>query len=139
MGDLAELLVLLHGARERISTVRATVRMWRHVRRHGEALQRAGWIGYAASAGPEREAVEEVVRVWFAPPDRVREEREGWQGASVGACRGGHWWRYDEVNGAMSNEGAPPDSGGGIGDELDWLLDPAPPMGMLEFDTIVRT
>jgi hypothetical protein len=42
--DVAELLVLLHGARRRISTVRATVGTWRHVRRHGEALQRSGSI-----------------------------------------------------------------------------------------------
>jgi outer membrane lipoprotein-sorting protein len=137
MGDVAELLVLLHGARGRVSTVRATVHMWRHVRRQGEALLRAGWVGYAPMA-EEREAVEEVVRVWFAPPDRVREEREGCHGASVSVCRGRHWWRYDEVNGAMSSEGSPPDSRGGIGDELEWLLDPAPAMGMLEFDTIVR-
>jgi hypothetical protein len=138
MGDLAELLVLLHGARGRMSTVRATVRMWRHVRRHGEALERAGWVSYAPSASaPEREAVEAVVRVWFAPPDSVREEREGSCGASVSVRRGLDWWRYDEVNGAMSNEGAP-DTRGGIGDELGWLLDPAPVMGLIEFDKIVR-
>jgi outer membrane lipoprotein-sorting protein len=136
MTDLGELLVLLHGARRRISTVRATVRMWRHVVRQSEALQRAGWTAYAPSAG-ESEEIEEVVRVWFAPPERVREEREGSHGASVAICRGPHWWRYDEVNGAMSNEGAP-DSRGGIGDELYWLLDAAPAIGLLEFDTIVR-
>jgi outer membrane lipoprotein-sorting protein len=138
MSDVADVLVLLHGARGRVSTVRATVRMWRDVRRHGEALQRAGWVGYAPLDAPEPEAFEEIVRVWFAPPGRVREEHEGRHGAWVGVCRGGQWWRYDEVNGAMSNEGTPPDSRSGIGDELEWLLDPAPAMGMLEFDTIVR-
>jgi outer membrane lipoprotein-sorting protein len=139
MSDVAELLVLLHGARGRISTVRATVRMWRHVRRHGEALERAGWVGYAPSisGAPGREAVEELVRVWFAPPDLAREQREGSYGASVGVRRGLDWWRYDEVNGAMSNQGAP-DSRSGIGDELGWLLDPAPVMGLIEFDKIVR-
>jgi hypothetical protein len=71
-----------------------------------------------APGAPEREAIEELVRLWLAPPDRAREEREGSQGASVGVRRGAHWWRYDEVNGAMSNQGAP-DSGGA--DEL--LLD----------------
>jgi outer membrane lipoprotein-sorting protein len=139
MRDVAELLVLLHGARGRISTVRATVRMWRHVRRHSEALQRAGWASYgpSISGGPESEAIEELVRVWFAPPDRAREEREGSHGTSVGVRRGPHWWRYDEVNGALSNEGAP-DSRGGISDELEWLLDAAPVIGLLEFDKIVR-
>jgi hypothetical protein len=135
MSDVSELLVLLHGARGRVSTVRATVRMWRHLGRHGAALQRAGWVGYAPIGRPEREAVEELVRVWFAPPDRAREEHEGSHGAWVAVRRGPQWWRYDDVNGAMSNEGAP-DSRGGIGDELEWLLDPAPAMGMLEFDTI---
>ena len=137
MGDVAELLVLLHGARGRISTVRATVRIWRHIGRHDEAVQRAGWTSYASSGTPASEALEELVRVWFAPPDRAREEREGSQDASVGVRRGPHWWRYDDVNGALSNEGAP-DSQSGIGDELDWLLDPAPVIGLLEFDKIVR-
>ena len=139
MNDVAELLLLLHGARGRISTVRATVRIWHHLRRHSEALQRAGWSGYAPLAGdaPERDAFEELVRVWLAPPDRAREERQGPHGASFGVRRGPQWWRYDEVNGAMSNEGAP-DSRSGIGEDLDWVLDPAPMMGFVEFDKIER-
>jgi outer membrane lipoprotein-sorting protein len=134
--ELGDLLVLLHGARGRISTVRATVRTWRHMRRQGEALQRAGWTTYAQIAGA-REQFEEVVRVWLAPPGCVREEREGSAGTSVAVSRSPHWWRYDEVNGAMSNQGAP-DSDSGVGEELQWLLDPAPMIGLLEFDTIVH-
>jgi hypothetical protein len=104
-----------------------------------EALQRAGWLSYAPSAGgaPENEEVEELVRVWFAPPERAREEREGSHGASVAMRRGPHWRRYDDSSGAMSNQGAP-DSRSGIADELQWLLDPAPVIGLLEFDKIVR-
>jgi hypothetical protein len=138
MTDVAQLLALLHGARGRVSTLRATVRTWRHVARQGEALQRDGWTGYAPLDGDaaEREPIEERVRVWFAPPDRVREERDGSCGTSVAVRRGADWLRYDEENGALSNEGAPDSRGGGIGDELGWLLDPAPAIGVLEFDTI---
>jgi outer membrane lipoprotein-sorting protein len=133
--DVAELLFLLHGARGRVSTVRATVRMWRHLRRRGEAFQRAGWSASGPSGASE--VFEEIVRLWLAPPDRAREEREGPGGPCFSVRRGSDWWRYDDVNGAMSNEGAP-DSHSGIGDELDWLLDPAPVIGFLEFDKIVR-
>jgi hypothetical protein len=83
VSDLADLLVQLHGARGRISTVRATVRMWRHARREGEALERAGWTGYAP-IGDAPEVIEERVRVWRAPPDRVREE--GRRSRRVGCC-----------------------------------------------------
>jgi len=58
--------------------------------------------------------LEERVRVWRAPPDRVREEREGSYGASVAARRGRRWWRYAEQNGAISKEGAPEERGTGL-------------------------
>ena len=52
--------------------------------------------------------------MWRAPPDRVREEREGSYGASVAARRGRRWWRYAEQNGAISKEGAPEERGTGL-------------------------
>jgi hypothetical protein len=42
---------------------------------------------------------------------------------------------YDSDNGAVSNEGDP-DAASGMGDELGWLLDPAPMIGLLDFGTI---
>jgi hypothetical protein len=141
VSDLGDFLVLLHGARGRISTVRATVRGWRHERRVREAMERSTRGGSVALFAPDadgednRASVESVVRVWFAPPDRAREEREGADGEGFGVRRGPLWWHYDPHNGAISNQGEP-EVGGGIGGELWWLLDPAPVIGLLDFDSI---
>ena len=54
-----------------VTSVRATVRAWRHVARSQRALERAGWVGYAAVEAPE--TMEAVTRVWLAG-DRGREE-----------------------------------------------------------------
>jgi hypothetical protein len=142
VSDLGELLVLLHGAGGRTSTVRATVRTWRDPRRSREAFERAAGEGGAVlySGGGDEEAeeepVESVIRVWLAPPDRAREERAGADGEGFGVRRGKLWWHYDTRSGATSNEDQP-EVGSGIGEELRWLLDPAPVMGLLDFDTIV--
>jgi hypothetical protein len=143
VSGLGDLLVLLHGARGRISTVRATVRSWRDARLMHEALERSEPRGsvvmYAPGGDPEgeRNQASSVVRVWLAPPDRAREEREGADGEGFGVRRGPVWWQYSPHSGAISNEGDPK-VGSGIGEEVWWLLDPAPVMGCLEFDMIDR-
>ena len=141
MSDLGELLVLLHGARRRVATVRAIVRNWRHQQRMREAMQRTERAGsvtlFGPAVGPEGVAVENVLRVWLAPPDRAREEREGADGEGFDVRRGSSWWRYDCDNGAMAGEDEDERGGGGdIGGELWWLLDAAPLIGLLDFDTI---
>jgi hypothetical protein len=140
VSDLGDLLVLLHGARARTSTVRATVRTWRHGRLMQEAFQRAtrdkGGVMYAPGGEDEPEGAEGLVRVWLAPPDLAREERSGADGEGFGVRRGRLWWHYDPHNGARSNEDEP-DIGGGVGEELWWLLDPAPVIGLLDFDAVV--
>ena len=139
MSDLGELLVLLHGARRRVATVRAIVRNWRHQQRMREAMQRTERAGsvtlFGPAVGPEGVAVENVLRVWLAPPDRAREEREGADGEGFDVRRGSSWWRYDCDNGAMAGEDER-GGGGDIGGELWWLLDAAPLIGLLDFDTI---
>src|SRR5918999_5722488 len=75
------------------------------------------------------------MRVWLAPPDRAREEREGADGEGFGVRRGPMWWHYDPHGGAVSNE-EEPEVGSGIGGEVWWLLDPAPLIGFLDYDTI---
>jgi outer membrane lipoprotein-sorting protein len=141
MSELGDLLVLLHGARGRTSTVRATVRTWRHDGRMREAMARSARRGSAvmyAGDGDEdagRDPVEGLVRVWLAPPDRAREEREGGDGEGFGVRRGELWWHYNPLSGATSNEDQP-DVGGGTADELWWLIDPAPVIGLLDFDRI---
>ena len=66
----------MHGARGRLTTVRATVRMWSHVARTHEAMRRRGTV---VTYGPQVEEVEResIFRVWLAPPDRAREETDG--------------------------------------------------------------
>jgi hypothetical protein len=139
MTDLGDLLVLLHGARDRVSTVRAVVRTWQHVRVSREAMarraDRGAVMAYGPADEPERESVESLVRVWLAPPDGAREEREGPHGEWFGVRRGRLWWRYDPHNGAMSNEDQP-EVGSGIGEEFGWLLDPAAMIGLLDFGEI---
>lgn len=141
MSELGDLLVLLHGARGRTSTVRATVRTWRHAGRMREAMarsERRGSVVMYAGDGDqdaEREPVQSVVRVWLAPPDRAREEREGSDGEGFGVRRGELWWHYDPRSGATSNEDQP-EVGSGIAEELWWLIDAAPVIGLLDFDAI---
>ena len=136
MSELGDLLVLLHGARRRISTVRATLRLWQDLVGRQAALaplvERGEVTAYAASDDTDPET-QELVRVWLAPPDRAREEREG--AARVAVRRGPLWWHYDPESGAVSNEDEPDVAGGG-GESYWWLLDPAPVIGLLEFGRI---
>jgi hypothetical protein len=137
MSELGNLLELIHGARTRIVTVRATVRTWRHLRRSGEAMESVpGATVYAIGEGPGTETTESLVRVWLAPPDHAREVRTDAEGESLAVQRGRLWWRYDPYNGALSNEDDP-ETGNGIGNEFPWLLDPAPAIGVLDYAEIV--
>jgi outer membrane lipoprotein-sorting protein len=136
MSELGDLLVLMHGARGRVTTVRATVRTWRHLGRSRAAFERLeGVTSYAMGADLERESTESLIRIWLAPPDRAREERDDAEGESIGVRRGRLWWRYDPHNGALSNEDDPK-TGSGIGDEFCWQLDPAPAIGLLDYGEI---
>ncbi len=56
---------------------------------------------------PEPEVVESLIRVWIAPPDRLREERETSDLDWFGVRRGELWWQYDSHEGAVSNEDEP--------------------------------
>jgi outer membrane lipoprotein-sorting protein len=134
MSELGDLLALMHGAHARISTVRATVRTWRHLRRTHEAMESLpGTTMYAVGEGREPESTESVVRLWLAPPDRQREEREDPDGSSLSVQRGRVWWRYDPYNGARTNEDDLETRSGNIGSEFPWLLDPAPAIGLLNY------
>ncbi len=134
MSELGDLLVLMHGARGRVTTVRATVRMWNHVARTHEAMTRRGTV---VTYGPRSEETERecVMRVWLAPPDRAREERDG---DAYAVRRGPLWWSYDPVNGARTNEDRPEAGSGGTGEEVWWLVDPGPIIGLLDYDGFAR-
>ncbi|MET0684954.1 MAG: hypothetical protein ABW060_06535 [Solirubrobacteraceae bacterium] len=137
MPDLAELLALMHDARGRGSTLRATVAEWRHHERMAEVFGRGGKViryAFRDSAEPAPETSESVSRFWFAPPDRVREEHDDHRDG-VAVARGERWWRYDSVGGAISHE-VEPDMDGGVGEQLAWILEPARLLGALEFGEV---
>jgi hypothetical protein len=141
--QLASLLVLFHGADSPLRSVEATYRIWRHEERASaawragieeEKLRGASISTYGASdssTGPaEREGVS---RIWRAD-DRVREEHEGgWQDGSYGVRDGKLWWSWNEESGAVSNRDDPK-VGSGIGEQLLFMLDPTPLLGVLRLD-----
>ena len=138
MGKLGDVLELLHGARDRVTTLRATVRIWHDHGVYREAmarLEQGGHVVFAVGDGPERE--ERRLRLWIAPGRRVREEADGPHGRTIAVRRGELWWRYDERIGAVTNEERP-EVGGGVGEEFSTLLDPAPLIGLLDYGEIAR-
>jgi len=150
MSEVGDLLELMHGARERWRTVRATIRTWRHLERHGAAWHawgeaQSGRRGSSVTfygvvnedAEPDPEASESRTRLWI-DGDRVREEHEGDPYPHFAVSVGELWWRYDEHNGAMSNEDAR-EIGSGIGDEFRYLFDSASLIGGLRFEPLDRT
>jgi outer membrane lipoprotein-sorting protein len=134
VSELGDLLALMHGARGRLTTVRATVRTWNDVARTHEAMSRRGTV---VMYGPEADEVEResLLRVWLEPPELAREERDG---EAYAVRRGSLWWSYDPHNGARSNEDRPEVGSGGTGEEVWWLVDPAPIIGLLDYDGFAR-
>jgi hypothetical protein len=133
VGDLADLLVLLHDAHRHAESVRATIRTWRRPREELAALRQTGTTVYAAIGGPPPEETAETLRLWLQPPDRVREERGTW----TSVRRGDLWWTVDADGDAVTNEDDP-EVGGGVGEEARWLLDPAGLMGALVLTPLGR-
>lgn len=123
MGDLADLLVLLHDAHRHAGPVRATLRTWRRPREEMAALERTGGTGYAAIGGPAPEEMIETLRLWLQPPDRIREERETGSVTRTTVQRGDVWWTVDTDGDAMTNADDPEVSTG-AGEDAQWLLDP---------------
>ncbi len=151
MSELGDLLELMHDARNRWRTVRATVRRWRHHKlselawkRYEERASRAGStttiaLQYAFGSGdaePEPETSESITRVWI-DGERAREEHDGDWGPRLGVRVGDVWWSYDEHSGAISNQQTP-EVRSGIGEELRRFLDPTRLMGALDFELLGR-
>jgi hypothetical protein len=134
VSELGELLVLMHGARGRVTTVRATVRTWNDIARTHEAMSRRGTVVMYGPPDEETER-ENLLRVWLEPPELAREERDG---GAYTVRRGRLWWSYDPYNGARSNEDRPDVGSDGTGGEVWWLVDPAPIIGLLDYDGFAR-
>jgi hypothetical protein len=79
------------------------------------------------------------MRIWRAPPDRIREERDGELGGwRLGIRRGGSWWALDKDGLPYSNE-QDPEVGTDIGESTAHFFDPRPLVGALKLEVIGET
>lgn len=144
---VGSLLELLDRADAPFDSVEVTYRIWRHEprasaawraeveeqRRRGAAISS---YGASDSSGQPVER-EEVLRIWRAD-DRVREQHQGgWQDGAYGVRAGELWWSWDDRSGAVSNQDDPK-VGSGIGEQLWFMLDPTPLLGLLRFAVVGR-
>ena len=119
MDTVGDVLELLHGARDRFTTLRAAVRVWHHVGRLNEAMSRwartqtPGSVSVltgkdTGSGHPEATSYQGTSHLWLQKPSRSRYEvdREQSEGASIKIVDGPLWWYYDPRRGAQTNEGA---------------------------------
>lgn len=150
MGKVGNVLELMHGARHRWVSIRATIRERRHEERAATAADRAlermleggrSTVSYRASRHETGVAESEMLtRIWLGSSGRVREEREIVAGAgepTIGVRDGDWWWLYSPSEGAVSNGG---DSRqvAGIGDRTAVLFDPAPVTPGLDLEVLGR-
>jgi outer membrane lipoprotein-sorting protein len=143
VGELGDVLELLHGAPGEYRTVRAVLRQWwhherqrraweRHATRHQAAGARS-WTLYGDVRGEAPEESQSLIRVWLEPPARAREEREDAEGTTFSVRVGGTWWLYSPSMGALSNEGDPGHETS-VGDALEELLHPMALLAGCELD-----
>lgn len=122
MGDLGDVLELLHGAEPRWKTLRAVGRQWRHnprqhevlERRHGATLAGAPgvsfrWTGYVPddpSLPPTPDETQDDWRLWMEGQSRVRLERSSSSGPVTLVIDRPWWWSWSPYLGARTNGGA---------------------------------
>ena len=140
--DLEALLLVLHGADAPRGRVEVTYRVWRHQERlhaaftaNAQEQERRGasFTSFGVCESRPRPAeVEETVRIW-RDGERARVEHHGGsQDGYYAVSDGPLWWMWDERNGAHSNQDDP-SVGGGIGEELQIMLNPVPLLSSLRF------
>lgn len=107
MGELGDLLELLHGAHDRVSTFEVEYRDWARQRPSLELAlvdpaggrPTLGWRG----GGPWATNTVRTRRIWLARPDRLRVEiLEGEALIGLGVRAGPLWWLWDETRGTTS-------------------------------------
>ena len=141
MDTVGDVLELLHGARDRFTTLQVTVRVWHHIGRLNEALSRwaqtqtPGSVSVltgkdTGSAHPVATSYQETSRLWLQQPSRSRHEvdREHNEGTAIKIVDGPLWWNYDPRLGAQTNEGAGQEHQGSSGSDrhpYSELFDPS--------------
>ncbi len=143
MSELGDLLELMHGAAGRYTTLRATIREWRHLERsqraferHMEAVESGGrtMVSYGFCAELPPETMEAPTRIWLAPPAKLRMERTGEGEAHTVVSDGAHEWSYEPSLGAMVY---PATSGSYRG--FEHLTDPSMLLGLLDLQPVGST
>ena len=143
--ELGALRVLLQEAADSFGTVQATYRTWRHEERLSEAFRadieeqkrrgahiRTFSFVHSGDAEPQPPETQETLRIW-RDGQRIREEHHGGQrDGSYSVADGPLWWVWTEHTGATSNQNDP-SIGGGVGQELQVMLNPTPLLSSLSF------
>ena len=149
MGELGDLLELVHDAHRRFRTLRGTLRSWHHHRRSHEAFirehrERGGTLFALAqdeSGASPPETSESWVRFWLELPDRVRAETDNpganGRSQSLVVIDGDTWWSFDPHMGAVTNGGDPNHGHGLPFDSL--FLEPAQLLGNAELELLGET
>lgn|GEM_PF-2496883 len=122
MGQLGDVLELLHDAQPRWDTLRATGRQWRNLPRATEAWERhfaAVQAGHPAGSvvqltgyvpdGPQLPVPDESEdrwRLWMEQGGRVRSERAMGDEPLIVVFDGPTWWSWSPRMGGMTNAGA---------------------------------
>jgi outer membrane lipoprotein-sorting protein len=142
VSEPGDLLELLHGAADRVTTVDSRWRVWRHDARVRRAfLEHArSQGGQTVSFGPDQTPAspehEQHVRFCWQSPDRLRQEVDGDDSRLVIRV-GTTWWSYSPRMGALTNDGDEHHSQG-AGEPFLAMLDPAELLGHLDFMVMGR-
>jgi len=150
MGDLGEVLELMHTSSERWSTLRLAGHEWRHREtfsraweHHFDELRKSGTttlrsVAFRKVVG-EEPSVEsrEDWRVWLAKPDKRRAEFQVGDEVVTAVFHGSSWWSWSPSRGFITNDGEPNHSHGfGPGEAL---IDPATHLASLQLQMSQRT
>jgi outer membrane lipoprotein-sorting protein len=123
MGDLGDILELLHDAEPRWKTLRAVGRQWRHNPRASEAFDRhfaalgatqppvsvvrvTASYTHDGSQPPEPDESEDHWRLWIERGGRTRTEFSVGPETVSAVFDGPTWWSWSPSRGGMTNRGA---------------------------------
>jgi outer membrane lipoprotein-sorting protein len=154
MGDLGDLLEVLHCAGSSYRTFRGEFRSVSHTgvvmrtmreldegrpsrvrtRRRGSGVSFGSAFLVGEDLPDADESSETKVRVWLEAPARYREEEVDNGVGSLIVRDGVLWWSFNELLGSTTNEREEDPGSSRIGGEYESLLDPASLLALLRFE-----